>query len=312
MTPLNLDLDVLRTLVAAQRLGGFNRAAEQVGRSQSAVSQQIHKLEERMGQPLFRKRGRALELTEAGEIVLAYARRILELNDEAVTAVRGASVEGAVRFGLPGDFAETWLPMALGRFKRAHPGVRVEAAVERNSILMERLDKGQLDLAVALGLTTRSDAQPIATLPMAWIGPAGGELPWRQGEPVPLAMFEAPCSFRHSASHALDAAGIAWTISFTSPSLPGLWAAVAAGLGITLRTTAGLPATLKVLGAKEGLPPVPRIELALHDAGRELATATQRLKDIMLQVLADNIAAIPGAKLAPARSGNGKIRALNR
>lgn len=298
MTIVNLDMDVLRTLVTAQRLGGFNRAAEQVGRSQSAVSQQIHKLEERMGQPLFKKHGRSLELTEAGETVLAYARRILELNDEAVTAVRGASLTGAVRFGLPGDFSETWLPLALGRFKRAHPGVRVEAVVERNALLMERLDKGQLDLAVALGLTTRGDAQPVATLPMAWIGPAVGELPWRAGEAVPLAMFEAPCSFRHSATHALDAAGIPWTVSFTSPSLPGLWAAVAAGLGITLRTTAGLPETLRVLGAGEGLPGVPTIELAMHDAGRELAPAAQRLKDIMLQVLADNIATMPGAKLA--------------
>jgi DNA-binding transcriptional LysR family regulator len=126
MTTVNLDINVLRTLVAAQRLGGFNRAAEQIGRSQSAVSQQIHKLKERIGQPLFRKRGRALELTVAGEKVLAYARRILELNDEAVAAVRGACVEGMVRFGMPGDFAETWLPTALGGFKR-----RIQASVSK-------------------------------------------------------------------------------------------------------------------------------------------------------------------------------------
>src|SRR5581483_774516 len=162
MPPIDLDIDVLRTLVTAQRLGGFNRAAEQVGRSQSAVSQQIHKLEDRVGQKLFRKRGRALELTDAGETVLAYARRILELNDEAVAALRGPALDGTVRFGLPGDFAETWLPTALGRFKRAHGGVRIEAAVERNAVLLERLDKGQLDLALALGVTTRNDAEPIA------------------------------------------------------------------------------------------------------------------------------------------------------
>lgn len=295
---INLDIDVLRTLVTAQRLGGFNRAAGQIGRSQSAISQQIHKLEKRVGLPLFKKRGRFLELTEAGETVLVYARRILELNDEAVTAVRGASIEGAVRFGLPGDFAETWLPMALGRFKRAHPGVRVEAVVERNAELIERLDNGQLDLAVALGLTARSDAEPVATLPMAWIGPAQGELPWHSGEPVPLGMFETPCSFRHAATHALEAAGIPWMVAFTSPSLPGLWAAVAAGFCITLRTTAGLPDTLRVLGEREGLPPVPTVDLAMHDAGRELAPAMQRLKDIMLQALAENITTIEGATLA--------------
>jgi DNA-binding transcriptional LysR family regulator len=110
MPRINLDIDVLRTVVTASQLGSFNRAAEQVGRSQSAISQQIHKLEERVGQPLFRKQGRGLALTEAGEVILAYARRILELNDEAVTAVTGVTIDGTVRFGMPGDFAETWLP----------------------------------------------------------------------------------------------------------------------------------------------------------------------------------------------------------
>jgi DNA-binding transcriptional LysR family regulator len=298
MSAINLDIDVLRTLVTAQRLGGFNRAAEQVGRSQSAVSQQIHKLEERIGQPLFRKRGRMLELTEAGEMVVTYARKILELNDEAVAAVRGVSVEGAVRFGLPGDFAETWLPMALGRFKRAHPGVRVEASADRNAITIERLDRGQLDLAVTLGRASRADALPIATLPMAWIGPAEGPLPWKAGEPVPLALFEAPCLFRTAATEALEGAGLSWAISFTSPSLSGLWAAVQAGLCVTLRTMAGLPRGLRVLGPRDGMPKVPSVELALHDAGRELTPAAQRLRDIMLDVLNEHIAALPGAKMA--------------
>jgi DNA-binding transcriptional LysR family regulator len=111
-------------------------------------------------------------------------------------------------------------------------------------------------------------------------------------------MFEAPCGFRNAAIQAPDAADIPWTVAFTSPSLPGLWAAVAAGLGITLRTTAGLPDALRVLGAREGLPTVPPIKLAIHDAGRALAPATQRLKDIMLQALVNNIAIMPGAKLA--------------
>ena len=105
----------VRTLITAQQLGGFNRAAKRGGRSQSAVSQQIRKLEEQFGEPLFRKAGRGLALTAAGEVVLGYAQRILDLNDEAVAAVRGVTAQGQVRFGLPGDFAETWLPMALGR-----------------------------------------------------------------------------------------------------------------------------------------------------------------------------------------------------
>ena len=295
MAPTNLHIDVLRTLATAQTLGGFNRAAERIGRSQSAVSQQIHRLEEQLNVPLFRKHGRGLALTEAGELVLAYARRILELNDEVVAAVRGRAVEGSVRFGLPGDFAETWLPMALGRFKRAHPAVRIETVVDRNAVLLERLDRGELDLALTLDTGARPDAEVLATLPMAWIGPASGERAWADDEPVPLALFSAPCACRQAAIDALDAAAIPWRITFTSPSLPGLWAAVAAGLGITVRTEMGLPDALKVLDGPDLLPKLGRMTLSLHRAGDTPAAA--RLQEILRETLAGNLTTIRNAEL---------------
>jgi DNA-binding transcriptional LysR family regulator len=288
MNRINLDMDVLRTMVTANELGALNRAAEQVGRSQSAVSQQIRKLEEQVGQPLFRKQGRGLVLTEVGDIVLGYAKRILELNDEAVSAVRGADVEGVVRFGLPTDFAENWLPAILGRFKRAHPAVRIEASVERNVTLLDRLDKGQLDLALILGRGGRDDAERLAVLPMAWIG--GQASDWKAGEPVPLVLFEPPCAFRQAGIAALDAARMPWRVTFTSPSLAGQWAAVDAGLGITLRTAVSKPAHLKVLDKKSGLPALPTTDLSLHDAGRALSPATKRLKDILCDTLPTNLA----------------------
>jgi DNA-binding transcriptional LysR family regulator len=295
MGRLNLDMNVLRTLVTAQQLGGLNRAAKLVGRSQSAVSQQIRKLEEQFGEALFRKQGRGVTLTVAGEIVLGYARRILELNDEAVAAVRGVAIDGSVRFGLPGDFAETWLPMALGRFKRAHPAVRIEASVDRNTTLTDRLDKGELDLALIFGRGARSDAKVLARLPLSWIGPGTGEPIQTAGESLPLAVFDSPCFFREAAIAALDKAAIPWRIAFTSPSLPGLWAAVEAGLGITLRTTVGLPGSLVVLDEGSGFPPLPSIDLSLHDGGRQLAPATSHLKEILLDILAANLAAIRGS-----------------
>jgi len=290
MTLINLDIDVLRTLVAAQRLGGFGRAAEQVGRSQSAVSQQIHKLEERVGIALFRKQGRGLELTEAGETMLAYARKMLELNDEAVTALRGAAIDGAVRFGLSADFAEVGLPAALGRFKRAHPGVRIEATVDRNYVLLEKLDRGQLDLVLTLGHGNRVDAERIAKLPLVWIGRAEGEPAWADGQPLPLALFEAPCFCRTAGIDALDARGIPWRVTFTSPSLHGLLAAVAAGLGVTVRTPLGMPPSLAVVGPRLGLPPLHDIDMSLHSAGRELATAAARFKDIVREVVIQELA----------------------
>jgi DNA-binding transcriptional LysR family regulator len=280
---MNLDMDVLRTLVAAYRLGGFNRAAKHVGRSQSAVSQQIHKLEERIGRPLFIKRGRGLALTEAGEIVLAYARRILDLNDEAITALSGSMIDETLRFGLPNDFAETWLPAALGRFRRACPTARIDVTVERNSVLIERLNKQNIDLALVLGLNRLEGSESLATLPMAWIGSGSTVFDTNQGDPLPLAVLEAPCFFRTAAVAALDAAGIPWRVAFTSPSLAGLWAAVDAGLGITVRTAANKPANLVNVSTRLALPNLPSVELSLRGAAN--SPALLRLRDILHETM---------------------------
>lgn len=292
MGHVNLDMDVLRTLITAHRLGSFSRTAEKIGRSQSAVSQQIQKLEEQVGQPLFVKQGRGLVLTEAGEVMLTYAQRILDLNDEAVVALRGQAVADVVRFGLPADFAEAWLPAALGTFKQACPAIRIEAVVDRNRRLLEQLDNGSLDLVLALDNHARADAQPLATLPVVWIGSAAARPVWGHGEPVPLAVVEAPCFFRQRAIAALDQAGMAWRVAFSSPSLPGLWAAVEAGLGVTLRTAVALPDQLRILPDAAGLPPVPApsLQACLHDAGRPLAPAALQLRAIIRQTLEDYFA----------------------
>jgi DNA-binding transcriptional LysR family regulator len=274
MDRIDLDIDVLRTLVTAQDLGGFNRAAAQLGRSQSAISLRMRKLEEQIGQKLLRKDGRGLVVTGAGEMALRYAREMVALNDRAVAALRGAAVEGAVRFGMPSDFAETWLPETLGQFKRAYGAVQIEASVDRNFKLLERLDRGELDLALSFGASARADAQVIATMPMVWIGP-----------------------------HAIKRK---WRVTFTSPSLPGLWAAVAAGLGITIRMPPGVPSHLRILGRAEGLPKLPMVDLSLHDAGRKLSPAAQHLRETLLATLPPSLASPPrsprSAAALPARS----------
>ncbi|CAN5173577.1 LysR substrate-binding domain-containing protein [soil metagenome] len=287
MSSLNLDIDILRTLVLAERLGGFGRAAEQVGRSQSAVSQQLRRLEDQVGEPLFRKSGRGLVPTAAGEVLLSYARRILDLNDEAVFALRGHAVAGEVRLGLPADFAEVWLPEALGRFGRAHPTVRITATVDRNRLLLERLDQGELDLALTLNQGGRSDSRLIAALPAVWIGVANRPSP-QADDPVSLVVADAPCFFRQRAIEALDRAGRSWTIAVVSPSLGGIWAAVEAGLGVTLRTTAGLPPSLVPLSDLPA-PSQPHMTLTLNDGGRTLSPAATRLADIVVGVLQERL-----------------------
>jgi DNA-binding transcriptional LysR family regulator len=274
----NLDMDALRTLAAILHLGSLARAAERVGRSQSAVSQQMRKLETQLGQPLFRKQGRRVVLTETGDRVHAYALRILALNDEAVHAVHGASIGGAVRFGLPGDFAESWLPAALGQFKKAYPAVRVDVAVERNSALLEKLDRGELDLVLAMGHARRADAERLAILPMTWVGAADAGKRLRSSEAIDLALYHPPCFFREAGTRALDKAGMAWRPAFVTTSLQSLWAGVAAGLGITLRTSAGIPPHLKRLDRKDGLPPLPHVDVCLHAGGAPESAALGELR----------------------------------
>lgn len=281
------DLDVLRTFATGMELGNFAKAAVRLGRSTSAVSAQLKKLEEQAGTPIFRKAGRGLALTEAGETMLAYARRLLELNDEAAAAVHGVELEGWVRLGLQEDFGETLLPDVLGRFARAHPKVRIEARVVRNAELLERVTTGKLDLALAWSDGTLTPHHTsIGEVPMCWVGASAGPLPWHgaSSEPMPLASLEAPCLLRTAATKALDHAGISWRLSFVSPSLGGLWAAAAAGLGITIRTPIGLPDKVRPVRPEEiGLPQLPKLGLVLHRAEAEPGPATARLAELVLQ-----------------------------
>ena len=288
MSHAHLDLEVLRTFVTGIHLGTYARAAVRLHRSPAAVSAQLKKLERQAGVPLFRKAGRGLALTEGGEQLLAYARRLLELNDEAVAAVRGAELEGWVRLGLQQDFGEGVLPTVLGRFSRAHHRVRIEARVARNAELLAAVAEGRLDLALVWeDGGDGPDWERVAEVPMAWIGgegfpgvPGGGE------EPLPLVAVEAPCRFRRAGTAALDAAGIPWRCAVTSASLSGVWAAVAAGIGVTPRTAVGIPPGARVLDpASSGLPPLPSIALSLFTAEASPAPAVRLLASMLRETV---------------------------
>jgi len=292
MSKTNLDLDVMRSFATGIELGSFAKAADRLGRSTSAVSAQLKKLEDQAGTPLLRKSGRGMALTEAGEVMLGYARRLLELNDEAVSAVRGVELQGRVRLGLQEDFGENLLPEVLGRFKRAHPRLRVEAQLARSTTLLQSLQAGRLDLALAWETDLATPyAEHVHTLPMRWIvaddHPAG-EI-HEAGEPVSLVVLDAPCIMRTAATQALDHAGVPWRIAFTSPSLAGIWAAVKAGLGVSVRTSLGLPADVRALDAQDAhLPPLPLLGLALYRAEAEPEPAVARLAELILQRLRES------------------------
>ena len=290
----NLDLGALRTFVAGFELGSFARAAERLGRSQSAVSTQIRKLEAQVGRPLVQKSGRGLALTTAGESLFSYARRLLELNDEAVERLKGADVEGWARLGLLQDVAENWLPTVLTRFMRTHPEVRLEVQLDRSTPLVARIARGELDIALVWGDGGDGPhAARVADVPMRWIGRADWPgVAALRGDPLPFVSILPPCLFRSAAIDAMDAAGLPWRLVFTSPNLSGLWAAAASGLGITVRSTIDLPRGLVALDAAgSGLPDLPTVPLAIHWAEAEPSPAVRLLYSLLLEIVAGGIGA---------------------
>jgi DNA-binding transcriptional LysR family regulator len=297
MSRVNFELDVLRSFVTGVELGSFAQAADRLGRSTSAVSAQLRKLEEQAGTAVFRKAGRGLALTEAGETMLAYARRLIELNDEAAGALRGGDLEGWVRFGMPEDFGEALLPDVLGRFSRAHPKVRIEARVARNADLLGQAAENRLDLALVWNDgSSATRGETVSEVQLRWIGPTADRDIWQagSGEPLPLVVFEAPCIVRSAATKALDHAGIPWRVVVTSPSLGGLWAAVSAGLGYTIRTGIGLPATVRAMAVGEGgLPKLSSLALSLCRAGVAHGSPADLLAGIVLDEVRSATAALP-------------------
>ncbi|MDM0031931.1 LysR substrate-binding domain-containing protein [Variovorax sp. J22P271] len=302
MTHVLFDLDVLRSFSTGVALGSYARAADKLGRSTSAVSAQLKKLESQAGTPLLRKAGRGLQLTDAGQTLLAYAHRLLEINDEAAAAMRGADLEGWVRLGLQEDLGESLLPGVLGRFARAHPRVRVEACVARSAELRERLALGQLDLALTwevAGSAPLDHAEHLVRLPLQWIAPAAPaaldtawwtELqragPRQSREPLPLVMVDAPCPLREIVTTVLDRAGIPWRHVFTSASLAALWAATSAGLGLSARPAFGLPPHVRVLDRSgTGLPALPQIALSMARAQARPEAPVARLADLMREAV---------------------------
>ena len=287
----NLDMDALRSFVTGMEFGSFTRAADRLGRSTSAISAQLKKLEEQAGVPLVQKSGRGLVPTVSGEQLLSYGRRILDLNDEAVGAVKGADLEGWVRLGLQEDFGEALLPQVLGRFARSHPKVRIEGRIARNSELIEKVASGDLDLAIAwAGADALPFARRIADVPLCWLGSDDTDADWRPDPdaPVALAALEAPCLFRSVACDRLDRQGRSWRVSFVSPGLAGLGAAVAAGLGISVRTPVGVPKGVRILDpAMHDLPRLPSLGLMLHRGGKTIGPTAEHLASVLCESLAD-------------------------
>ena len=279
---MNLDLDTLRTLAVAYDRGSLAQAAEQLGRTPSAISLQMKRLQEDLGMTIFRKRGRGVALTEAGEIALSYARRILVLNDELLDTMHGANLAGHIRVGCPQDFA-SMLPAVLASFTSLYPRMQIELHIEGNAALVDAVDNARIDIAVVIGHEGHANAQTVGRLNVVWIASPTFRPPHNQ--PLPLAVLGPQCAFRRGAIQHLEAANIPYRIAAHSPSLNGLWAALLGGLGITARTAFNLPAGLESAESLHNLPPLGTLPVTLHRNEHSNGVAADRMATLLMKSL---------------------------
>lgn len=279
----DLQIDWLKSFVAAIDAGSLSSAAPEVHRSQSAVSMQLKKLEAAAGCALLLRGPRQLKLTHEGQTLLSYARRMLDLHAEAQTALQGEAVSGRVRLGVPDDYAGRYLTPVLKRFAPRHGGVEIQLDCEQSTSLIPRVARGELDIA----LVSRDHARRGTLLfhePMVWVGSPQFDV-WSR-DPLPIAVYEEASLARRGAIQSLAQQGRTYKVVYNSSSLAGQIAAVESGLAIAALTQCSAPQHLQVLGRSHGLGPLEPMQVAVYrSAASRGSKAVDSLQRMLLQTL---------------------------
>ena len=274
----NIPTELLRTFMKAIDLGSFTRAAEQVGRTQSAVSLQIRRLEEVVDAQLFQRDAHRLQLTTEGKSLAQFARRILALNDEALASMRQPDVAGRIRLGAPHEYTASLLPEFLGKFAQSHPNVMLEVTSDLSKTLLRRQANGEFDLVIALhDESERAGGALLFTEPLVWI--AGADHERHLQSPLPLVVAPPPCIYRYRILQTLNGLHRPCRIVYLSSSYNGISAAVRAGLGVTVMTGSAAPDGVRKLGERDGFPPLGHLQLRLHRGATKPTEAILRLEE---------------------------------
>jgi DNA-binding transcriptional LysR family regulator len=281
---MNFDIDCLRSFLVVADTMSFSRAAESVGRSQSTVSQQIAKLEAQIGKGLLtRRKGRVIDLTSEGGKLVRYARRILQLNDEAYASMSDDVLAGFVRLGVPLDFFGRDFTAWLARFKNKHPMVGLEVEANQSENLMKRCARGEFDLAFFKQETGAKNGTVALREQLVWV--SGPNYAPDAGESVPLILFPEGCAYRRCAVAALKDHKRPWHLSFVSPSFECLKSAAVEGMGVTVLARALVAPPLRVVRHGLRLPQLPSVEL-VYSHGRR---SNSRVVSELANYLADSL-----------------------
>lgn len=256
----DLDLDLLRAFVAVADAGSFTAAADTVGRTQSAVSQKIRRLEELVGYPLFDRDSRSLALTGTGGQLLIGARRLLDLNDDVIRSLQTPQTTGRLRVGICEDFVPLQLSKLLARFLRLHPGIQLDVNTSLTHSLLREFEAGNLDIVIATR-EFKERGRVIWREPMVWF--AASDFKLDLDRPLPLVLLQPPCTYRELMFTTLDTARQEWVTACTVSSLMGVQAAVAGGLGITLLGRSFIQDGMQILDVPAHWPPLPMTEIVV-------------------------------------------------
>ena len=292
MTAL-LDIDQLRTFVAIAETGSFTKAAEVVNITQSAVSMQMKRLEERIERPIFARDGRASKLTEDGARLLDYARRLVKLNVETVSAFSDAALSGRVRLGVPDDYADRYLPEIMARFSRAYPSVELTVICEPSADLLERIDGNEIDLAIVTNCESKRAAETFRRERLLWV--TSNRHATHLEERLPLALGRPSCSWRRTAIERLDAIGRPYRVLYSSSNAGAVAAAVLAGLAVSVLAESGLRPGMRVLTAAEGFPELPSCRVGLVRNAHDSSALADALAEHIISSL-DNLSEAQAAE----------------
>lgn len=274
----DLEIDLLRAFVAVADAGGFSAAAPLVGRSQSAVSQKVLRLEGILGQRMFDRNSRSLDLTLEGEKLLAAARQMIEFNDKVVRELREPNAEGTLRLAISEDAIPRQLPAILGRFARAYPRVQVDVTTGLSCNLVGAFDEGKFDAIIAKKDRTSHRGRTIWREALTWM--ASSDYPI-DVKPIRLVMLPIPCSYRALMIERLSQAKLDWHVSCTASSLLGAQAAVAGGLGVTALGRSFLGHGMRELTTEDGWPALPQMEIVIVSDGSQTTELVRPLVDFL-------------------------------
>ena len=267
---IQLGIDALRSFAAIAESGVMSRAAERVGRTQAALSQQLKKLETVVQQPLMVRTSRGVSLTSHGERLLAHAQKILRAHDQAVSELLGVRLLGNLRFGCPEDYARVFLPPLLQSFAHQHPQVLVEVVCAPTPRLLEKLENRRLDLAIISLPGDTPKGQFLRREPLVWVGARGGDA--HRADPLQLALSDVDTLDHQGATKSLEKAGRPYRVAFASSSMTGLAAVVRSGQAIAVLTRIAVPPDLQILPRSSGLPKLPSVGITVRTAERNSST----------------------------------------